>query len=196
MSSHEFQLFREHVRSRVTISDEDLNLILQKSKHNIYSKGEVIIGQNEINTYNYFVLKGALKTYHTDADGNEHVVAFAIEEWWTGDLASFISQKPSDYSVKCLEETEVLQFSSNDMKYLMDTYPQFERFFRLLIQNAYVSAQKRIINNFSLPAKERYKIFIKKHPQLLQRIPQYLIASYLGITKEFLSKVRKEIAYE
>lgn len=196
MSAHYYPSFVRHVRSRIEISDEDFEFIFSKSKTSSFKKGDTLVAQGEVDTNNYFVLSGALKSYHTDYDGNEHIVAFAIEDWWTGDLASFMSQSPSDYTVECLEATEVLMFSSAHMNELMNKCPQFERFYRLLIQSAYVHAQKRIINNFSLPAKERYKIFIKKYPQFLQRIPQYLIASYLGISKEFLSKVKKEIAYE
>ncbi len=196
MSNSDSQLFIDHLNSRVQFSQAQIDEIIKNSRIHSYKKGQIILNQGDKNTHNMYVLTGALKTYHTDKDGNEHVVAFAIEDWWTGDLTSFISQKPSDYSVECLEECQVIKFSSQNMNRLMDEIPAFERFFRLLLQNAYVHAQKRIIHNFSLPAKERYKLFVEKYPQFIQRIPQYLIASYLGITKEFLSKVRKEIANE
>ena len=173
MSTNEAALFIKHIRARVDFCK-----------------------QNETHQRSNYILSGALKTFHTDKDGIEHVVAFGIEDWWAGDVASFISQRPADFAVQCLEESIIITFSYEKMHQLFEDVPPFERFYRLLIQKAYVHAQKRVISNFSLSAKERYKIFIEKYPQLLQRYPQYLIASYLGITKEFLSKLRKEIAQE
>jgi CRP-like cAMP-binding protein len=196
MDNKEIELFSQHLTSRASFSTDQIQQILDASRDFFYKKGKVIVNQGDINTQNIFVLSGALKTFHTDIEGNQHVVAFAIKDWWVGDLASFISQKPSDYSIECLEDCRVLKFSVQEMNRLMNEIPYFERFYRLLVQKAYVHAQKRIINNFSLSAKDRYKLFLEKYPQFVDRIPQYLIASYLGITKEFLSKIKKDISYE
>ena len=121
---------------------------------------------------------------------------FAIENWWTADLGSFITQTPADYNVQCLENSVLAQLSYEDLRQLYLQIPKLERFFRIIIQKAYVASQKRLINNLSLPAKERYLQFREQYPQIEQRVPQYMIASYLGITKEFLSKIRSQLITE
>ena len=132
----------------------------------------------------------ASKHFILDNDGQELIVMFAIENWWTGDLGSFITQTPADYNVQCLENCVLAQVSYEDLQQLYLQVPKLERFFRIIIQRAFVAAQKRLINNLSLSAKERYLQFREEYPQVEQRVPQYMIASYLGITKEFLSKIR------
>ena len=121
---------------------------------------------------------------------------FAIENWWTADLGSFITQEPADYNVQCLENTKVAQFSFEALELLFAEIPRLERFFRIIIQKAFVASQKRVVRDLSLPAKERYLIFRKQYPDIEQRVPQYMIASYLGITKQFLSKIRAELTTE
>ncbi len=127
-----------------------------------------------------------------DNKGNEHILAFAIENWWIGDLGSFTAQKPADYTIQCIENCELAQLSYDDLQILYTEIPQLERFFRIIIQRAYVYFQRRIIDNLSLTAKEKYLNFIKQYPLFEQRVPQYMIASYLGFTPEFLSNIRKE----
>jgi len=143
--------------------------------------------------YESFVLSGSLKTFYIDNEGQEHIVMFAVENWWTADLGSFISQSPSDFNVQCLENSTLAQLRFEDLQQLYMEIPKLERFFRIIIEKAFVSSQKRVINNFSLPAKERYLKFRDQYPQIEQRVPQYMIASYLGITKEFLSKIRSQL---
>lgn len=153
-----------------------------------------MVQQGDVCKYESFVISGCAKTFFLDPEGNEHVVMFAIENWWTADLGSFITQEPADYNVQCLENTKVVQFSHESLNLLYKEIPQLERFFRIIIQNAFVASQKRIVRNFSLTAKDRYLIFRDQYPEIEQRVPQYLIASYLGITKQFLSKIRAELS--
>jgi len=136
------------------------------------------------------------QNFYIDNEGQEHIVMFAIENWWTADLGSFIEQSPADYNVQCLEKSVLAQLSYDDLEQLYLQIPKLERFFRIIIQKAYVATQKRLINNLSLPAKERYLQFLDQYPLIEQRVPQYMIASYLGITKEFLSKIRSQITAE
>lgn len=155
-----------------------------------YLKGQFIVQQGDVCKYESFIFSGCAKTFFVDKEGNEHIVMFAIENWWTADLGSFISQQPSDYNVQCLENTSVVQISHDSLQQLYNEIPLLERFFRIIIQNAFVASQKRLIENFSLTAAERYLSFRSHYPNIEQRVPQYLIASYLGITKQFLSKIR------
>jgi CRP-like cAMP-binding protein len=121
---------------------------------------------------------------------------FAIEDWWTGDLGSFVTQTEATLNVQCLEPSHLIQISYSSLEELYTAVPKFERFFRLIIQRAFAASEKRIIKNFSMSAKERYLQFRKQYPQIEQRVPLYMIASYLGITKEFLSKIRHQLVVD
>jgi CRP-like cAMP-binding protein len=121
---------------------------------------------------------------------------FSIENWWTADMGSFITQTPADYNVQCIENTELILFAYDIIEELYTKIPKLERFFRQIIERAFVASQKRIVRSFSLTAKERYKYFSKQYPEIEQRIPQYMLASYLGITKEFMSKIKGQLALE
>jgi CRP-like cAMP-binding protein len=131
--------------------------------------------------------------FHVNEEGQEHILMFSIEDWWTSDMGSFITQTPADFSVMCLEPTELVMFSHDIIEELYKEIPKLERFFRQIIEKAFVASQKRIVRNFSLSAKERYLYFKNQYPKIEQRIPQYMVASYLGITKEFLSKIKKQL---
>ncbi|CAM1341903.1 Crp/Fnr family transcriptional regulator [Tenacibaculum amylolyticum] len=186
----------DYINKYITLTSEEINLLEEHTTYRKYLKGQYIVQQGDVCRYESFIVKGCLKTFYMDKDGLEHVVLFGIENWWAADLGSFLTQTPADYNVQCLEHTEVIQFSFDSLELLYQKIPKLERFFRLIIQRAFVTSEKRIIRNFSLSAKERYIEFKNLYPQIEQRVPQYLIASYLGITKEFLSKVRSEIIKE
>lgn len=147
------------------------------------------------NTVN-FIISGCTKTFYADAEGQEHIVMFAVEDWWTSDLGSFITQNPADFNTQCLENTQVVQFTYKALQELYEEVPKFNQLFRIITERAYVASQKRIIRNFSLSAKERYLIFKDTYSEIDKRVPQYMIASYLGITKEFLSKIKSQLAHK
>ena len=186
----------QYIANHVKLTSEEESIFLSKVKHRNYLKGQFVVQQHDTCQYLSFVQSGCLKTFHIDPDGQEHIIRFAIENWWTADLDSFISQTPAQCNVQCLENTELVQFSRANLDQLYLEIPQFERFFRIIFQNAFVHSEKRVIANFSLSAKARYLIFQEQYPQIEQRVPQYMIASYLGITKEFLSKIRNQLMKE
>jgi CRP-like cAMP-binding protein len=186
--------FLAYLKRYISLTKEEENILAEKLKHRKYLKGQYIVQEGDICRYQTFVAKGKTRTFYLDEQGKEHIVMFGIENWWTGDLGSFITQKPADFNVQCLENTEVIQLSYQNTEQLYKEVPKIERFFRILIQNAYVNTQKRIVRNYSLSARERYILFCEEYPEIVQRVPQYMIASYLGITKEFLSHIRKQIA--
>ena len=148
----------------------------------------------DICKYDSFVVKGCLRTYYVDERGGEHVVQFAVENWWTGDLYSFLSGSPAAYNTDALEDSELLQIDQASLEELYRQVPKFERFFRILTQRAFIAAEQRVIATISQTAEERYRHFIEHYPGLDQRVPQHLIASYLGFTPEFLSRMRKQMA--
>lgn len=153
---------------------------------------DFLLQTGDVCHYETFVCKGCLRSYYIDNNGVEHNTLFAVEGWWTGDLYSLITNNPSRYFIEALEDTEVLQISKSNLDLLYQNVPKFERFFRLLLQNAYVAQEQRIVQNLSSTAEERYASFLKRYPQLGQRITQKHIASYLGITPEFLSMLRRK----
>ncbi|MEA1787695.1 Crp/Fnr family transcriptional regulator [Arenibacter sp. GZD96] len=185
-----------YIKRYIELTDEEIAVLPEHVKIRTYLKGQYIVQQGDVCKYESFIISGCAKTFFIDTEGNEHVVMFAIENWWTADLGSFITQEPADYNVQCLEKTTVAQFTHESLELLYTQIPQLERFFRIIIQKAYVASQKRIVRNFSLTAKERYLIFRNRYRDIEQRVPQYLIASYLGITKQFLSKIRAELISE
>jgi len=189
----DLQPFLDHISRYIQLTTGEQSVFLSKVKFRKYLKGQFVVQNGDICRQESFVLSGCLKTFYIDNDGHEHIVMFAIEDWWTADLGSFISQTPADLNVQCLEDSELIEISYNDLQQLYIEIPKLERFFRIIIQNAFVAAQKRIINNLSLPAMERYIRFRDQYPKIEQRVPQYMIASYLGITKEFLSKIRAQL---
>jgi CRP-like cAMP-binding protein len=189
-------IFLGYVKKRIDLNENEESIILSKIKERKYLKNQFVVQQGDVCRYICFIVSGCVRCYHIDDDGNEHTVSFSIENWWSSDMGSFITQKPADYNVECIEPTSLIQFDSVLMEELYETIPKLERVFRIITQNALVSAQRRVVNTFSKTARERFEIFRENYPELEQRIPQYMIASYLGVTKEFLSKIKGQIARE
>ncbi len=140
------------------------------------------------------VKSGCIMTYYTDREGQMHVLQFGTEMWWTGDLEAFTQNKPSRYNIKAVAPSEVLLISRAGFEELLAKLPAFERYFRILFQNALISHQKRIIRNISYSADEKYAEFTQTYPHLWLLVPQKYIASYMGMTPEFLSKIRRQWA--
>lgn len=155
-------------------------------------QNEFIETTGKVTRYFINVNKGCLMTYYTDANDNDHVIQFASPGWWTGDLQSFTQATPSIYSTKALVDSEVVLLPKTEMDDLLERYPIFEKYFRVIFQNSLITHQQRIIRNLSMPAEGRYQYFLEKYPTLEQFVPQKHIASYLGITPEFLSKIRRK----
>jgi CRP-like cAMP-binding protein len=141
-----------------------------------------------------YVQSGALRAFYRDREDNESIIMFAINDWWVTDMHSFALEKPAMLNIDALEDSSVFQLQKADLEQLYLKVPKFERFFRIIMQNAYIREQLRIIQNLSMSAEERYNNFLKKYPQFAQRVPLKQIASYLGITPEFLSVLRKKAA--
>ncbi|HLV15077.1 MAG TPA: Crp/Fnr family transcriptional regulator [Xanthomarina sp.] len=186
----------DYINNYITLTSEEENLLFSKLVERKYLKDQYIVQQGDICKSVNFIISGCTKTFYMNAEGQEHIIGFSIEDWWTSDLGSFITQNPADFNVQCIENTQLFQFSYNNLEELYVEIPKLERLFRKITERAFVASQKRIIRNFSLTAKERYQIFKKTYPKIEQRVPQYMIASYLGITKEFLSKIKSQISHE
>ncbi|KFC20609.1 Crp/Fnr family transcriptional regulator [Chryseobacterium sp. FH1] len=167
---------------------EDL-LTLQK-----FPKKTLLLREGEICQFEGFIKEGCVRTYYVDENGFEVTLLFAVEDWWITDLASFNSQTPSRVFIETLEDTEIYILNPSSKEELMQKVPKFERAFRLMMQKYVVTLQNRLINTISQPATDRYLDFIKVYPTIPQRVAQYYIASYLGVSKEFVSTIRKRLA--
>ena len=186
----------KYISNHISLTDKEIVYLESKISVRNYLKGQYIVQQGDICKYTCFVLSGCTKTFYVDSEGQEHILMFSIEDWWTSDMGSFITQTPADFNVQCLENSELVMFSYDIIEELYNEIPKLERFFRQIIEKGFVASQKRIVRGFSLSAKEQYMFFREQYPEIEQRIPQYMIASYLGITKEFLSKIKSQLALE
>lgn len=183
-----------HINKQVTLTESEETLLISKLKTRTYLKGQYVVQAGDVNRYQTFILSGKIRTFYLDDKGNEHIVAFGIEDWWIGDICSFNAQSPAEFHSQCLENTTVVQLSYEEMEQLYIDIPKLERYFRLIIQKAYGNVSKRIIRNHAMTAKERYLLFVESYPEIVNRVPQYMVASYLGISKEFLSTIRNQIS--
>ncbi len=186
----------KYINNFVTLTDEEVHILESKVTIRKYLKGQFILQQGDICKRACFILSGCTKTFYVNEEGQEHILMFGIEDWWASDMGSFITQTPADFNVQCIENTEVVVFLHDVNEELYNEIPKLERFFRQITERAFVASQKRIVRGFSLSAKEQYMYFREQYPEIEQRIPQYMIASYLGITKEFLSKIKSQLALE
>jgi len=189
-----YSSFLNYINNYIDLSEKEIAFLRSNTNYKKYLKGHYIVQQGAVCKHTNFIISGCTKNFYVDQQGQEHIVTFAIENWWSADLSSFITQTPSDFNVKCIEATEVIQFTYQNQDEIFQNIPKMETLFRKLLEKALVSSQKRIVNNFSLSAKDQYLYFKKQFSTIEQRVPQYMVASYLGITKEFLSKIKTELA--
>ncbi|GAB3918095.1 Crp/Fnr family transcriptional regulator [Larkinella terrae] len=183
-----------HVGQFIDLEPAEIDYFTSLLRFKLLRKRQYLVQAGDVCKFDSFVVKGCLRTYFVDDRGSEHVVQFAVENWWTGDLYSFLTQSSAAYNTDALEDSELLQIDQASLDELYRRVPKFERFFRIISQRAFVSAEKRVIATISQTAEERYLNFIERYPGLDQRVPQHLIASYLGFTPEFLSRIRKQQA--
>lgn len=182
------------ISKHIQLSEEETEYFTSLLTVKKLRKRQYLLQEGDIMRHETFVVKGCLRTYKIDVKGQEHVVHFSIEDWWVGDMYSFLTGTPSRLNIDCLEDTEVIQFSKDALEELYIRVPKFERYFRLLVQNAYITAQNRIVSIMTKSALERYHQFLQNYPTIEQRVPNHQIASFLGITPESLSRLRKQYA--
>jgi len=190
------QTFISFINKYITLTKDEETILFSKISLRKYLKGQYVVQQGDVCKYSGFIISGCTRTFYVDDEGQEHNVMFSVEDWWASEIGSFVTQTPSDYNVQCIENTELIQLLYTNQEELFERIPKLERFFRLILEKAFVDAQKRIVWSFSLSAKEQYLNFKEQYPKMEQRIPQYMIASYLGITKEFLSKIKNQLTSE
>ena len=189
-----FELLFERLESQAKFSEEEKKIIQSYFKSKKLKRKQFFLQEGEICNCLAFIVKGALYSYSIDSKGTEHVIQFGLEGWWIADLYSFFTREPSSINIEVLEDCELLFIEKINQDELMKKIPRFEGYYRVLYQNAYIALQKRVGGTIGLSAEEKYANLIEQYTPLLNRVPQHLIASYLGITPETLSRIRKQAA--
>ena len=185
----------KNLQRHVEPTGEEIEIFLSLVLSRTVKRKEFLLKEGDVARYQFFVTGGCLRTYTIDSGGKEHVLMFAPEDWWcSGDLYSFLSGEKSANYLEALESTSLLQISRDNLEILYQRAPKFERFFRILFQNAFVFHQNRINANLSQPAEGRYNLYSKNYPGLESRIPQKYIASYIGVTPEFFSQLKANMS--
>lgn len=191
-----FSSIRAYIQTCTQLSEDEFLFFERRLKHKKIPKKTFLLQQGEVCNFEGFIIKGCIKTYFIDNNGFEVILTFATENWWVSDMMSFSEQKPSKMFIETLEDTELLLLTLPEKEAALQKIPALERMFRLMLQRHVASYQERIFAGIALSAEQRYDLFLQKYPHLPLRIPQHLIASYLGISPEFLSRLRKRKLYK
>jgi CRP-like cAMP-binding protein len=187
------QLFRK-LDDKMSLTEEERELSKAFFIPKKLRKKQYLLQEDDVCKYIAFVEKGMLRCYSVDEKGADHIVQFAFEGWWISDQYSFITGEPSPYNIDALEDCELLLLTKSAEEQLLQKIPKFERFFRILLQNNLINLQRRLVSSLSHTAEQKYQELVQSCPTIPQRVPQHMMASYLGITPETLSRIRKQLA--
>ena len=186
-------LILQNIAKHVSLTPEEEALFLSKTETKFVKAKSILLSSGEVSKETYFVNSGILRSFNINDNIIEHVLHFACEGWWIGDMYSYISEKPGNLFIEVIEDAEITIISKVNHQELYHQIPKLERFFRILAENSLVSHQERLMNNLSLTAEERFEKFCAKYPSLIQKVPQKHIASYIGVTPEFFSKMKSRL---
>jgi len=187
----DLQIFK-NIGKHIKLTDAEKNLLKASLAIKTIKRKTTILQQGQLCKKIYFVESGSLRAFHVNEEGKESTIMFAIKDWWITDMDCFVNQKPALLTIESLEDSKIMELQFQSLENLYLTIPKFERFFRILFQKAYIREQQRTLRNFSNPTKERYHQFVKEYPAIAEKVTQKQIASYLGVTPEFLSAIKKK----
>jgi CRP-like cAMP-binding protein len=183
----------ESISRHISLSAGEQEQFLSLLHPKTYKRKQMVLQDGQVCKNSIFVMKGCLRGFTIDNNADEHVLNFAPVGWWMADMYSLLTQKPGILNIEALEETDVLLLSKVDQEKLYNQIPQFERFFRIITENSLVAYQQRVIDNMSITAEERYHNFCKRYPTLIHYLPKKQIASYIGVTPEFFSRMQHKM---
>lgn len=186
-------LIVKNVSNHITLTPAEQEYFVSLLQPMELKRKQVLLKEGEICRFSAFVTEGCLRGYSVDNNGYEHVLSFAPANWWMADMYSLISQKPGILYIDALEDTQILSLSKINQQTLYKEVPAFERFFRIITENSLVAYQQRLLDNLSLTAEDRYNSFCKRYPSLINALPSKQVASYIGVTPEFFSKMRNKL---
>jgi CRP-like cAMP-binding protein len=178
----------------VALTTGEKELLSSFFKHRSFRKNQYLLQAGDVARYETFIIRGLTRTVIADEAGQEHVISFNAEDGWTGDLYSYFMQVPTSYTIDCLEATDVLQIGLKDLEQLFTTIPSMNSYFRMLYRNSLISYHQRVASTLCKPAAERYREFLLKYPEIKMRVPDHQIASFLGITPQSLSRIRRQVS--
>lgn len=187
------QLFKA-VSSKIELTPEEKEFCMSIFIPRKIRKKQYLLQEGDVAKYTIFVSKGCLRSYTVNEKGVEQIVQFALEGWWITDMYSYLTGEPSKMNIDALEDSELLLIDKRSQDKLFERVPKFERFFRQLLENSYIATHRRLMTTISGTAEERYLAFANAYPQIVQRVPQHMVASYLGLTPETVSRLRQQIA--
>jgi len=188
-----FDVLLENIEKKISLTATETAQLKTFFIPKKYRRKQYMLQQGDVCRYIAFVEKGMLRSYQVDDKGTEHIIQFAPEGWWISDNYSFLTGSPSSYDIDVLEEAEVLLITQPSMEEMLQKIPVMERYMRMLMQNSLISMQRRIACTLTTTAEERYQSFLLEHPRIGQRVPQHMLASFLGMTPETLSRIRKQL---
>ena len=186
-----YDLILSNVARHIQLTDEEVTLFTSLLRYRKIRKRQYLLQAGDVSHYENFISKGCLRAYTVDEHGGEHIIMFGMEGWWISDLYSFLTNTPASQNIDALEDSEVFSIERSDLELLYEKVPKFNKFFLKLLQNAFVAHQRRILASISQTAEEQYSEFIAKYPSIEQRVPQHQIASYLGLSPETISRIRR-----
>ncbi|WP_431241439.1 Crp/Fnr family transcriptional regulator [Flavobacterium sp. P21] len=189
-----YEVFQNYLNSKITLTDSESELIKSVAVIKKLRKKQYLMQEGDVWNYNAFITKGCVRTYSVDDKGIEHVLSFAVENWWTGDRESLLSGEPSRFNIDAIEDSEIVLIRKADFDMLCKEITVFNDMVNLILQRSFVASQNRIHSAISYTAEEKYLNFIQKYAGFALRMPQNMIASYLGITPETLSRIRNQSA--
>ncbi|MDT0688037.1 Crp/Fnr family transcriptional regulator [Autumnicola psychrophila] len=188
-----FEFLHQKVNETIKITNEEFEFAKTLFIPKKLRKKRFLLQDGDVCLYTTFVERGLLRSFTIDDKGNEHILQFGLQGWWVGDLYSFLTEEPSEYNIEALEDSELLLITKSSWDLLLDEVPAFERYFRTLIQNNLIATQRRLMGTMSTTAEERYHKLLRDFPDISQRVPQHMIASYIGVTRETLSRLRSQM---
>ena len=185
-----FETIDRFIAKYITLNDEELAFFHSLLRTRKVRKKNFLLQEGEICDFEAFIIKGCIRSYYLDKEGVETILLFAVEDWWVSDITSFADRKPSNLFIETIEDSELLILDYAGKNRLLEKIPAFEHMYRMLVQRSLGVLQQRFYSTISQTAEERYKQFMDKYPLVAQRVPQHQIARYIGVSPEFLSKVR------
>lgn len=186
-------ILKKSIEKHVELNDDEFQELINIASLRRYKKGQYIVHEGAVQRKTHFILNGAAIAFFIDSNGNEHVIQFAVEGWWISDIHCFVLNKPALFSVRVIEECELLEFSYDDLRRVYRKAPPIQSYFLSITQIAFASFQERTLCNLSMSAEDKYLKFVTRYSAIEKRFPQKIIASYLGISAAFFSKMKKKL---
>ncbi len=189
-----FEVFRNYINDRANLTEKELEAIKAASFTKHYRKRQYLLQEGDVWQYNAFVCKGCMRAYRVGQDGAEHIMRFAVETWWVGDRESYTTGQPAKSNIDALEDSDILLWKKEDFEVLLKEIPELAALIQRLIAKSFNASQNRIFTAISYTAEEKYQDFLKTYPDVFNRVPLHMIASYLGVSRETLSRIRSQFA--